>query len=67
MVELGGWMLTMLSECVRCCWGVLTHTIASPRKLASHPSPFLHHAASSSSHVVAHAAEAADHVRVLRF
>ena len=59
--------VTKLSEIACCCWAVFIHRIASLCELASHPSPDIHDAASCSSCVVAHAAAATDHVRVLRF
>ena len=59
--------VTKLSEIACCCWAVFIHRIASLCELASHPSPVLHHIASWLSCVVARAAAATDHVRVLRF
>ena len=64
---LKAWLLTKLPESARCCWAVLIHLLASVHKLASHPSPDMHHAASCCSCVVAPRAPATDHVRALRF
>ena len=45
LVELKGWVLTMLSESMCCCCAVFTHIFASLRELDSHPSRVLHHTA----------------------
>ena len=62
-----GWLLTTLSESIRCSCPVSAHFIAVLGVLGSHPAPLMHHAALALTHVERRALAATNHVRARRF